>query len=41
MFDKNEILKRILKKEDKVLIGNILDKYVKHKKSNVNTYTNF
>ena len=28
MFDKNEILKKILKKEDKVLVGNTLDKYV-------------
>ena len=28
-------------KEDKILLGNILDKYNKYKNNNINTYSNF
>lgn len=38
---KDEILKSVLKKEDKILISNILDKYMKYEKTGISTYTNF
>ena len=41
MVNKNEILKKIIKKEDKFLIGNIIDKYNRYVKTKINTYTNF
>ena len=37
----DEILKRVQKKEDKMLVSNILDKYLKYDKTGVSTYTNF
>lgn len=40
-MDKEIILKRVLKKEDKMLVSNILDKYLKYDKTGISTYTNF
>ena len=40
-MNKDEILKRVQKKEDKMLVSNILDKYLKYDKTGVSTYTNF
>ena len=40
-INKGEILKRIMDKEDKIIVSNILDKYIKYNKTNVSTYTNF
>lgn len=40
-INKGEILKRIMDKEDKIIISNILDKYIKYNKTNISTYTNF
>ena len=41
MIDKDSLLKRVNKKEDKVLIKSILDKYIKYEKTGIGTYTNF
>lgn len=40
-INKQEILKKILKKEDKILVSNVLDKYKKFNKTEISTYTNF
>lgn len=40
-INKGEILKRIMDKEDKIIVSNILDKYIKYNKTNISTYTNF
>lgn len=40
-MNKDEILKRVQKKEDKMLVSNILDKYLKYDKTGISTYTNF
>lgn len=40
-MDKEIILKRVQKKEDKMLVSNILDKYLKYDKTGISTYTNF
>ena len=41
MINKDNILKRIIKKEDKILVNNVIDKYLKYEKTGINTYTNF
>lgn len=41
MINKDNILKRIIKKEDKILVKNVIDKYLKYEKTGINTYTNF
>lgn len=41
MINKDNILKRIIKKEDKILVNNVIDKYLKYEKTGMNTYTNF
>lgn len=41
MINKDKILKRIIKKEDKILVNNVIDKYLKYEKTGINTYTNF
>lgn len=40
-INKGEILKRIMDKEDKIIVSNILDKHIKYNKTNISTYTNF
>lgn len=40
-INKELILKAILKKEDKILASNVLDKYKKFNKTGISTYTNF
>lgn len=40
-MDKDFVLKRFKVKEDKMLISNILDKYLKYDKTGISTYTNF
>ncbi len=40
-MDKNSVLKRFKIKEDRILISNILDKYLKYDQTGVSTYTNF
>ena len=35
MIDKDSLLKRVNKKEDKVLIKSILDKYIKYEKTGI------
>ncbi len=40
-MDKEIVLKRVQKKEDKMLVSNILDKYLKYDKTGISTYTNF
>jgi RNA-binding protein YlmH len=40
-MNKDEILKRVLMKEDKMLVSSVIDKYIKHDKTGINTYTNF
>lgn len=40
-MNKDEILKRVQRKEDKMLVSNILDKYLKYDKTGISTYTNF
>lgn len=41
MINKDNILKMIIKKEDKILVNNVIDKYLKYEKTGINTYTNF
>lgn len=40
-MNKDDILKTVLNKEDKILVSNVLDKYKKYEKTNISTYTNF
>lgn len=41
IINKGEILKRIMDKEDKIVVSNVIDKYIKYNKTNISTYTNF
>lgn len=41
MIDKDNLLKMVPKKEDRVLIKSVIDKYMKYEKTNISTYTNF
>lgn len=41
MFNKNEVIEKIRNKEDKLLVSNILDKYIKYINTNISTYSNF
>lgn len=41
MIDKDNLLKMVTKKEDRVLIKSVIDKYMKYEKTNISTYTNF
>lgn len=41
MIDKDNLLKMVQKKEDRVLIKSVIDKYMKYEKTNISTYTNF
>lgn len=40
-MDKNSVLKRFKIKEERILISNILDKYLKYDQTGISTYTNF
>lgn len=40
-MNKDELLKRLHLKEDKMLVSNILDKYIKYDKTGISTHTNF
>ena len=41
IINKSEILKNIRDKEDKIVVSNTIDKYIKYEKSGTSTYTNF
>ena len=41
IINKSEVLKNIRDKEDKVVVSNTIDKYIKYEKSGISTYTNF
>ena len=41
ILNKSEVLKNIRDKEDKVVVSNTIDKYIKYEKSGISTYTNF
>lgn len=41
MINKEEIIKKTINKSDKILVSNVLDKYIKNIKTGLDTYTNF
>lgn len=41
MLNKDDVIKRVQKKDDRVLVSNIIDKYNKYDKTGISTYSNF